>query len=50
MFLNPVINGFMTYGNLKDGSINLYDLFVLNELIAYQSDFDKIYRIESERD
>jgi hypothetical protein len=49
MFLNPVIAGYITYKELKDGSMNLYDIFILNELIKYKSDFEALTEIEFER-
>jgi len=36
LFLNPVLEGYISYADLKNGAINLYDLYVMNELIAYK--------------
>jgi hypothetical protein len=49
MFLNPVINGYIPYTALKDGSVNLYDIFVLNELIKYKDDYDAFTQDEYEK-
>jgi hypothetical protein len=46
MFLNPVINGYITYADLKNGSICLYDIFILNELQNYKTDYDDLIRKE----
>jgi len=35
-FLNPVIEGYISYSDLKNGTLNLYDIFVLNEVINYK--------------
>jgi hypothetical protein len=34
--LNPVIEGYISYSDLKNGTLNLYDIFVLNEVINYK--------------
>ena len=34
--LNPVMKGYISYADLKNGTVNLYDMFVLNELINYE--------------
>jgi len=31
--LNPVIEGYITYSDLKNGTLNLYDLYMLNKLV-----------------
>lgn len=35
-FMNPVIEGYISYSDLKDGTINLFDIYVLNEVIEYK--------------
>ncbi len=37
LFLNPVLEGLISYSDLKNGTINLYDLFVMNELLEYKA-------------
>jgi hypothetical protein len=49
MFLNPVVSGYCTYSQLKDGSMNLYDIFVLNELISYKKDYESLSATEWEQ-
>ena len=40
--LNPVLEGLISYADLKNGTLNLYDLFVMNELIIYkQKELDR---------
>lgn len=40
--LNPVLEGLIGYADLKNGTLNLYDLFVMNELIIYkQKELDR---------
>ncbi|MBQ2176737.1 MAG: hypothetical protein II453_17395 [Alphaproteobacteria bacterium] len=34
--MNPVIEGYISYSDLKNGTLNLYDIFVLNEVINYK--------------
>lgn len=41
--MNPVIEGYISYSDLKNGTLNLYDLYLLNEVIDYKN------RLESER-
>ena len=38
--MNPVIEGYISYSDLKNGTLNLYDLYLLNEVIAYKSRLD----------
>lgn len=35
-FMNPVVEGYISYSDLKNGTINLYDLYVLNQVIEYK--------------
>jgi len=41
--MNPVIEGYISYSDLKNGTLNLYDLFLLNETINYKN------RLETEK-
>lgn len=38
--MNPVIEGYISYSDLKNGTLNLYDLYLLNEVIAYKGRLD----------
>ena len=31
--MNPVLEGYISYGDLKNGTLNLYDIYVLNKVI-----------------
>lgn len=31
--MNPVIEGYISYSDLKNGTLNLYDLYLLNRVI-----------------
>lgn len=31
--MNPVIEGYIKYSDLKNGSLNLYDLYILNKVL-----------------
>jgi hypothetical protein len=35
--MNPVIEGYISYSDLKNGTLNLYDLYLLNEVIEYKN-------------
>ena len=35
-FMNPVIEGYISYSDLKNGTVTLYDIFVLNQVIDYK--------------
>lgn len=35
-FLNPVAAGLIGYADLKNGSVNLYDLYIMNEMLDYK--------------
>lgn len=34
--LNPVAAGLIGYADLKNGSVNLYDLYIMNEMLNYK--------------
>lgn len=34
--MNPVLEGYISYSDLKNGTLNLYDLYILNEVIMYK--------------
>lgn len=31
--MNPVIEGYISYSDLKNGTLNLYDIYLLNQVI-----------------
>ena len=31
--MNPVIEGYISYSDLKNGTLNLYDVYILNQVI-----------------
>lgn len=31
--MNPVIEGYISYSDLKNGNLNLYDLYLLNQVL-----------------
>lgn len=31
--MNPVLEGYISYSDLKNGTLNLYDLYILNKSI-----------------
>jgi hypothetical protein len=41
LFMSPIKEKFITYDKLLDGSITLFDIYTMNELICYSIDFDK---------
>ena len=36
-FMNPVIAGMISYSDLKNGTVNLYDLYIMNESLDYEN-------------
>ena len=34
--MNPVIEGYISYSDLKNGTLTLYDVYVLNQFIDYK--------------
>jgi hypothetical protein len=36
LFLVPIMRGMIRYEQLKDGSINLYDILLMNHIINYK--------------
>lgn len=50
-FLNPVAAGLISYSDLKSGNINLYDLYVMNEMLDYKVkvEDDAVRKIKRER-
>jgi hypothetical protein len=43
LFMRPVVEGFISYADLSNGGLTLYDIFVLNEFITYRADYDSCY-------
>lgn len=35
--LNPVIKGYISYSDLKNGTLTLWDLFLMNDMIDYHN-------------
>lgn len=50
----PVIEGYIKYEQLFDGSITIYDIDLINHLISYKTDLtnisEKYYREKAERE
>lgn len=42
--MNPVIEGYISYSDLKNGTLNLYDVYLLNQII------DKKIEVASEEE
>lgn len=36
--MGPVIEGYISYTDLKNGSLNLYDIYLLNKLIEKKNE------------
>jgi hypothetical protein len=53
-FLLPVVEGYIRYEQLFDGSITIYDIELINHLISYKADVNLIsnryYREKAERE
>ena len=45
--MNPVVNGYISFAQLKNGEVNLFDIFIMNELITYKQDYESIFNAES---
>jgi hypothetical protein len=39
--MNPVIEGYISYSDLKNGTLNLYDLYLLNKVLERKSEVIK---------
>ncbi len=37
--MNPVMKGYISYSDLKNGTLNLYDLYILNEAIESENKY-----------
>lgn len=48
--MGPVIEGYISYSDLKNGSINLYDLYILNELMNKKNEVIEENRRKIERE
>ena len=52
-FLLPIMEGYIRYEQLFDGSITIYDIDLINHLISYKSDvrsvLDKYYKEKLEK-
>lgn len=42
--MNPVIEGYISYSDLKNGTLNLYDVYLLNKILD-----KKMHLVEDER-
>jgi len=40
-FISPVEKGYIKYNQLFDGSLTLYDIYILNEMIEYLADVQR---------
>lgn len=53
-FLLPIMEGYIRYEQLFDGSITIYDLGVINHLISYKADIktisEKYYKEKTEKE
>ena len=45
-FLNPVLEGYISYADLTNGSLTLYDIYVLNRIIDYKQELAEKQRRE----
>ena len=50
-FMNPVIAGMISYSDLKNGTVNLYDLYIMNESLDYETKVkeEQIRKVKRER-
>lgn len=45
--MNPVLEGYISYSDLKNGTITLYDVYVLNQVIEYKEKLAEKQRREA---
>jgi hypothetical protein len=45
--MNPVIEGYISYSDLKNGTVTLYDVYVLNQVIEYKEKLAEKQRQEA---
>lgn len=45
-----MIEGYISYSDLKNGTLNLYDIFVLNEVIRYKENLQEEARRKAARE
>ena len=45
--MNPVLEGYISYSDLKDGTLTLYDVYVLNQVIEYKDKLAEKQRREA---
>lgn len=36
--MSPVIEGYISYSDLKNGTVNLYDLYILNKVLERKAE------------
>lgn len=41
LFMNPVLAGYIGFADLLSGKLNLYDIFILNEVLKYKNKYDE---------
>lgn len=49
-FLNPVAEGLISYADLKNGTINLYDLYIMNEMLDYKGKIEEEFMRKVKRE
>jgi hypothetical protein len=50
MFMKPVNAGFIRYSDLSNGSITLFDVFVMNEFLQYKNEYEELVTELSSRE
>lgn len=39
--MGPVMEGLISYSNLTDGSINLFDIYIMKEALEYRNKYNE---------
>lgn len=48
--MNPVIEGYISYSDLKNGTLNLYDVYLLNRVIDKKTEVIKEEELKIKRE
>ena len=41
LFMLPVNAGYIKYSDLSNGSLTMFDIFIMNDFINYKSDYEE---------
>ena len=40
--MNPVIAGYISYSDVVNGNLNLFDFFIMNKVLQYKNKYEEV--------